>query len=243
MKKQIGIQFILTLAMLMMATACGKESNVNEQTVTETTMIFEEEIVTEETESTEEWRDNLEEETNMLMESEVNTQSDKNNMENSMDIQGNEHVSELAEQSFKEQQENEQLSQQPTEKPVELIEEQPQKEVEQAEQQAQEPIEQPIPTATLNGRIISVSTGEFVIRKATVIDDSVMVSSENDEKVSVVYTDKTKFVLCTTSDGGITANYTDVSSSSLSSDKLVEIQGVYEGNSFMAQKVTIYSFN
>lgn len=239
MKKQIGIQFILTLAMLMMVTACGKESNVNEQITTETMIGFEdivEKIVTEETEI-------MDEETNLPMESEVNTQSDKNNVENSMDIQVNEPVSELAEQSFKEQQENEQPSQQSTEKPIELIEEQTQKEVEQAEQQAQEPIEQPIPSVTLNGRIISVSTGEFVIQKATVIDDSVMVSSENDEKVSVVYTDKTKFVLCTTSDGGITANYTEVSSSNLSNDKLVEIQGAYEGNSFMAQKVTIYSFN
>lgn len=239
MKKQIGIPFILTLAMLMMVTACGKESNVNEQITTETMIGFEdivEEIVTEETEI-------MDEETNMPMESEVNTQSDKSNVENSMDIQVNEPVSELAGQSFKEQQENEQPSQQTTEKPIELIEEQTKKEVEQSEKQVQEPIEQPIPSVTLNGRIISVSTGEFVIQKATVIDDSVMVSSENDEKVSVVYTDKTKFVLCTTSDGGITANYTDVSSSSLSSDKLVEIQGAYEGNSFMAQQVTIYSFN
>lgn len=47
----------------------------------------------------------------------------------------------------------------------------------------------------------------------------------------------------TSSDGGITADYSAASSLDLVSDSLVEIKGAYEGNSFVAQKVTIYSFN
>lgn len=111
------------------------------------------------------------------------------------------------------------------------------------EQQAQEPIEQSVPTATLNGHIDSIGNGEFVIRKSNVISSDVMVSSGEDaEKVSVIYKDSTEFVLCSTSDGGITTDYSTASSSNLCNDRMVEIDGFYEGNYFVAKKVTIYNF-
>lgn len=116
--------------------------------------------------------------------------------------------------------------------------------VEQPEEHTQEPEVQSIPTATLNGTIISVGSGEFVIEKANVISNDVMVKDgENVEKISVIYTDSTEFELCTSSDGGVTADYAAASSANLGSNKLVEIKGAYEGNSFVAQKITIYSFN
>ena len=108
----------------------------------------------------------------------------------------------------------------------------------------QELAEQVVPTATLNGKITSVGNGEFVIQKANVISSDVMVSDgERAETVSVTYTENTEFELCTSSDGGITVDYSAASSLDLVSDSLVEIKGAYEGNSFVAQKVTIYSFN
>lgn len=116
--------------------------------------------------------------------------------------------------------------------------------VEQPKEQIQESEKQSVPTATLNGTIVSVGSGEFIIEKANVISSDVMVKDgESVEKVSVIYTDSTEFELCTSSDGGVTADYSVASSANLCSNKLVEIKGAYEGNSFVAQKVTIYSFN
>lgn len=115
---------------------------------------------------------------------------------------------------------------------------------EQIQQQTQESEAQSVPTATLNGTIISVGSGEFVVEKANVISSDVMVKDgENSEKVSVIYADSTEFELCTSSDGGVTADYSAASSANLASGRLVEIKGAYKGNSFMAQKVIIYNFN
>ena len=58
----------------------------------------------------------------------------------------------------------------------------------------------------------------------------------------MLYKDSTEFVLCSTSDGGITVDYNSASSSDLRSDSMVEIQGFYEENYFVAKKVTIYNF-
>lgn len=128
--------------------------------------------------------------------------------------------------------EEQQADEQPTEQPAEQIEE-----------QAQEPIEQSVPTATLNGHIDSIGNGEFVIRKSNVISSDVIVSSGEDaEKVSVIYKDSTEFVLCSTSDGGITTDYSTASLSNLCNERMVEIEGFYEGNYFVAKKVTIYNF-
>ena len=135
---------------------------------------------------------------------------------------------------------NAQVNQQLAENVTEPSEEQP---IKQAEQQVQEQIKPSISTATLNGHIDSVGNGEFVIRKSDVVNSDVIVSSGEDaETVSVIYKDSTEFVLCSTSDGGITADYNLASSSDLCNDSMVEIQGFYEGNYFVAKKVTIYNF-
>lgn len=135
----------------------------------------------------------------------------------------------------------ENANQQPVETKTEPSKEQPEQ---QLVEQPQELAEQVVPTATLNGKITSVGNGKFVIQKANVISSDVMVSDgESAETVSVTYTENTEFELCTSSDGGITADYSAASSLDLVSDSLVEIKGAYEGNSFVAQKVTIYSFN
>lgn len=130
----------------------------------------------------------------------------------------------LDEQSDKRQKEEEQTRQQP---PAE---------------QENKPAEQTAPTAILNGKVLSVTDGGYVVKKADVIDSDVMVSREDAEAVSVVYTDTTEFVLCTTSDGGITADYAPATSADLKNGKLTKTQGAYEGDIFVAQKVTIYHF-
>lgn len=100
--------------------------------------------------------------------------------------------------------------------------------------------EQSMPTVTLHGTIKSVESGSFTISKADV-NGNVMVST--DDTVSIIYTDNTEFVVCTSSDGGITANYADGTSADLCSGKIADIVGAYEGSDFVAQKVTIKFFN
>lgn len=100
--------------------------------------------------------------------------------------------------------------------------------------------EQSVPTVTLSGTIKSVGDGSFTISRAEV-NGNVMVST--DDTVNIIYTDSTEFVVCTSSDGGITANYADGTSSDLCSGKIVNIEGAYEGSDFVAQKVKISSFN
>lgn len=100
--------------------------------------------------------------------------------------------------------------------------------------------EQSMPTVTLSGTIKSVESGSFTISRADV-NGNVMVST--DETVNIIYTDNTEFVLCTSSDGGITANYAGGTPADLCSGKIVNIEGAYEGSDFVAQKVKISSFN
>lgn len=109
-------------------------------------------------------------------------------------------------------------------------------------EQEDRPAEQTAPTAILNGKVLSVTDGEYVVKKADVIGSDVMVSREDAEAVTVVYTDMTEFVLCTTTDGGVTADYAPATSADISSGKMTEAQGAYEGNNFVAQKVTIFHF-
>ncbi|MDE7202139.1 MAG: hypothetical protein K2O91_09600 [Lachnospiraceae bacterium] len=61
--------------------------------------------------------------------------------------------------------------------------------------------------------------------------------------VDKLYTDSTEFVVCTSSDGGITANYADGTSADLCSDRIVDIEGAYDGADFVAQKVEVSIFN
>jgi hypothetical protein len=98
------------------------------------------------------------------------------------------------------------------------------------------------PTATITGRIKSMgNSSSFSMSRATVSND-VMVSTDSDEVVSVVFSDSTEFLICATSDGGITSSYSSASSANLGIDKLVEVEGAYAGDAFVAKKVIIYSF-
>ncbi len=238
MKKQIVIKLFLILTMAMTLSACGKETD-NEESATVGSIIDIEDIREEiPTEDVEEEMDVLETEVSTETE-EVNTQSEKESVsETSMNEQQNQQQNQQSAEIVEESSEEQQAVEQPTEQPVEQPTEQP------VEQQVQEPIvEQPVPTATLNGHIDSIGNGEFVIRKSNVISSGVIVSSGEDaEKVAVIYKDSTEFVLCSTSDGGITADYSPASASNLSDERMVEIQGCYEGNYFVAKKVTIYNF-
>ena len=100
--------------------------------------------------------------------------------------------------------------------------------------------EQSMPTATLSGTIKSVGNGSFTISRADV-NGNVMVSTN--ETVNIIYTDNTEFVVCTSSDGGMTANYADGTSADLCSGKIANIEGAYEGSDFVAQKVMVSIFN
>lgn len=224
MKKQMVIMLILIMTMAMTVTACGKENDADESATVGSVIDIENIMEEIPTEDVEEETNNSETEVPAETEG-VNTQSGEAiNSETNTNVQVNQQSAETVAEPSEEQQADEQ----PTEQPVE---------------QAQEPIEQSVPTATLNGHIDSIGNGEFVIRKSNVISSDVIVSSGEDaEKVSVIYKDSTEFVLCSTSDGGITTDYSTASSSNLCNDRMVEIDGFYEGNYFVANKVTIYNF-
>ena len=224
-KKLIVAQVILLIAMIFTITACEKESG--------TDINFENMPVIN-TENAVDTNNGTEVEIDFSSDSgQEDTQLEEDsNVENDVDQE----PLDSGEESSKEQSITAQSIGQSGEQATN-------QENEQSQQQDQNPATQSIPTVTMNGTIISVGNGEFVIRKANVISSDVMVSSGEDaEKVSVIYEDNTEFVVCTSSDGGITANYAAASSANLISEKLVELQGAYEGNSFMAQKVTIYNF-
>lgn len=220
------VAFILILVLSMGITACGKENQEEENETVQYEFDTEAEIdVLEElaTEVAEEETDKLDAEVpDEYKESDSESEEAPESVDN---------------QTYQKTEAPEKTEQQ---KPIEQPKEQPK---EQKEEQEHKSAEQSTPMATLNGRIASVSSGKFAIRKANAISSEVMVSEgEEAEQVSVIYTDSTEFVLCSTSDGGITANYSSTSSASLSSDRMVEIQGAYEGNDFVARKVIIYNF-
>lgn len=210
MKKLI---FLLTV-MVITATACGKEKDIEEIAAIGTVIdMGDSTLENADVEPDKESIINTEGKEQQTSESDVQS-SDESEKQNP-----------IQEETYKEQTTTQQF-------------------VEQPKEQIQKPETQSVPTATLNGSIVSVSSGEFIIEKANVISSDVMVKDgENVEKVSVIYTDSTEFELCTSSDGGVTADYSVASSANLGSDKLVEVEGAYEGNSFVAQKVIIYSFN
>lgn len=96
-----------------------------------------------------------------------------------------------------------------------------------------------VPSVTIVGSIKSLGDSSFSISRADV-NSNIMVST--DEAVNVVYSGSTEFEVCTSTDGGITANYVAGTSSDLQIGRLVNIVGVYEGSDFVAQKITIKIF-
>lgn len=217
-KKQMAIIFTFSLVMTIVVSACGMKDMVNEPETIESVVDIE--TITEEIPAKD-----LEETSNSV--TSIPVETEQTNTETDTNTQ-------------KEQQEAQETTKPSEPQPIEETQEQS---VEETEEQVQEVIEQSAPTATLNGHIDSIGNGEFMIRKSNVISSDVIVSSGEDaEKVSVIYKDSTEFVLCSTSDGGITADYSLASSSDLCNEGMVEIQGWYEGNYFVAKKVTIYNF-
>jgi hypothetical protein len=99
----------------------------------------------------------------------------------------------------------------------------------------------PSQTATISGDIKSIGNGSFSILKAEVYDN-VMVSSDSNEIINVVYTNNTEITICTTLDAGITVSYSSGTTANLVLDKLVEIEGAYVGDDFVATKIIVYRF-
>lgn len=213
MKKQSFIYVVCMLALLL--TACAKENGTGESKAAEAVIEMEiaQETPEEAAEAPDSAANNAKEKADTSEETEETTTQADAGAEPALD-----------EQSDKRQKEEEQTRQQP---PAE---------------QENRAAEQTAPTAILNGKVLSVTDGGYVVKKADVIDSDVMVSREDAEAVSVVYTDTTEFVLCTTSDGGITADYAPATSADLKNGKLTKTQGACEGDIFVAQKVTIYHF-
>lgn len=110
----------------------------------------------------------------------------------------------------------------------------------QVQEQSQSQV-QSAPTATIFGSIKSVGSGSFTIARAAVNND-VMVSTDEDEIISIIYTDNTEFELCHSSNSGMTVNYTGGTSDDLSNGRMTEVAGAYEGAEFIAQKITITIF-
>lgn len=99
----------------------------------------------------------------------------------------------------------------------------------------------------LVGNIESIEDGGFTISRVETEekDDGVEIavaSLEDKVFVRVTYSASTKFVMCTVIDG-INGQYTDAAASDLEKGRLVNMEGVYEGGEFAAQKITIYDFN
>lgn len=100
----------------------------------------------------------------------------------------------------------------------------------------------------ISGNVESLGNGSFSMQKAQEYKDAmgadIMVADlNNPEIVTVRYTEQTVFEICTSSDGGITSDYTAGTLSDLQADGLVKVEGVYEGTDFAAQKIIIYHFN
>ena len=216
MKKQFASIITFSFVMSIMLSACGNGETVSAPDSVERDNSIEAVVEEIPLNDLEEVKDSLSE--NSVETEQVKTESDSND---NKELQ-------LESLESSEQQPKEETGEQPEE---------------QLKEEVRDATEAPALTATLSGHIDSIGNGEFKIRKSDVIKSDVIVSSGEDaERVSVVYTDSTEFVLCATTDGGITAHYSPASASDLCNDCMVEIQGFYDDNTFVAGKVTIYTF-
>lgn len=103
-------------------------------------------------------------------------------------------------------------------------------------------------TESINGDIESIENNGFSFsksfKKLSENGGEVVVATSieaDKEIIKVTYTDATKFIVCTSTDG-ITGEYTDGSAADLKTGKSADLEGYYEGEVFIAQKVTIYNF-
>lgn len=95
----------------------------------------------------------------------------------------------------------------------------------------------------ISGNVESFGNGSFSMAKVQEYKDIAVADLNNPEIVTVRYTEQTVFEICSSSDGGITSDYTAGTLSDLQAEGLVKVEGVYEGTDFAAQKIIIYHFN
>ena len=103
---------------------------------------------------------------------------------------------------------------------------------------------------TIHGSIRKLEAGSFAIEQAMTgtLEDGggdIMVMASTgyegeDALVTVKYSDDTEFIVSTTTDGGITSTKREGSSGELEMDSLLEITGSWEGEIFLADKISIF---
>lgn len=103
---------------------------------------------------------------------------------------------------------------------------------------------EPSSLESISGNIETIEDGSFTISKYLITQPEnggeISVNrKEEADKVKVTYSDSTQFIVCTSTDG-MTGEYTDGTADDLQTGKTAELEGVYEGSEFKAQKVTIY---
>ena len=101
----------------------------------------------------------------------------------------------------------------------------------------------------VSGSIDSVGDNSFTLAKSLTMksenggDIAVDTTIETDKQIiKVTYTDTTEFIVCTSTDG-ITGQYSNGSAANLQIGKAADLDGIYEGSDFFAQKITIYIYN
>lgn len=125
----------------------------------------------------------------------------------------------------------------------------PESEAEPKAEPEAEPKSEPEPSESVSGEIELVESGSFTLSKCLTYacDDGSQVAvstniEEEKELVRILYTNSTEFLICTSADGGITAEYTEASADNLKVGKSVNLEGSYEGADFKAEKIIIYNF-
>lgn len=100
-------------------------------------------------------------------------------------------------------------------------------------------------TGTISGTVESIGDGKAVINKATISgsNNEIMTSSNASKQLAnIFFNSETEFVICSSSDGGITSNYTPATLDSLSTNMLIEASGTYDGVDLIASKITMFNF-
>lgn len=103
---------------------------------------------------------------------------------------------------------------------------------------------------TIHGSIRKLEAGSFAIEQVMTgtLEDGggdIMVMASTgyegeDALVTVKYSDDTEFIVSTTTDGGITSTKREGSSGELEMDSSLEITGSWEGEIFLADKISIF---
>lgn len=101
--------------------------------------------------------------------------------------------------------------------------------------------------ANISGYIESVASDNFVISQTMTSKNNdgselAIYDPENKTLITVYFTDTTEFIICSTSDGGITSSDSVGTKQNLIAGESVMIDGTWTDNDVQALKVTIYQF-